>query len=188
GPEFGNTGGPRSTGFRVSANPSEAGRGFQNHRRETGERHRTAPRCVRRGFSQGGCGDPIPGGEAALRVGKGQSLEPHAHGRIRYVGRGRRCFRSPWRRCAARELPRRPFGLRRPDEAFNPSCHRSEGRGESYRLSRLIGEGREGEFAWSRLFCEAGPWAWFRGQSLVLPLPTGIGPYCNRLTCKLVRQ
>jgi len=116
-------------------------------------------------------------GEAALRIGKGQSLEPHAHGGIRYVGRGRRCFRSPWRRCAARELPRRPFGLRRPDEAFNPSCHRSEGRGESYRLSCLIGERRE-EISHGPASCEAGPYAWFRGQSQV----------CISIDCNTVRS
>ena len=139
---------PSKHELRVSANPSEAGRSVQNHRGE-----RTSPaaaRCVCRGFSQGACGDPVPGGEAALRIGKRQSLEPHAHSGIRYAGRCRRSFRSPWRWCAARELPRRPFGLRRKDEAFDPSRHRSEARGESYKLSRSIGERREERMVLSR--------------------------------------
>jgi len=83
-------------------------------------------------------------------------LEPHAQSGIRHAGRG--CRSSGHHRVGVllEMLPRRPLGRRRKDEAFDASRHRSEARGESYKLIRSIGERRQGQCAWSCLVEEAG--------------------------------
>jgi len=60
-------------------------------------------------------------------LAKANHLSHMRSGEYVTFSRGRRCFRPPWRRRAARELPRRSFGLRRTHEAFDPSHFTLEG-------------------------------------------------------------